>query len=242
MVFRFKEFTLQHDRSTMKIGTDAVLLAALTEVGEAQSVLDVGCGCGVVAFCTAQRLLLKSVNVQVHGIDMDLDSVEESRENAQHFSLLSEDHFHFQHDSLQHFSQNYQGGLFDLVVSNPPFFGNDLKPNDNSKLKSKHRDNQLPFSELIDGVLKLLKKSGRFSLILPKTEGEEFDRLASGKMHCVRRTFVQPTIQKPVHRVVQEYVFDKGIPCEERLLVIRDADNQYTEAYRQLTKPFLLNS
>lgn len=242
MVFRFKEFALQHDRSTMKIGTDAVLLAALTEVGTAQSVLDVGCGCGVVAFCTAQRLSFNSDNVQVYGIDMDLDSVEESQENARHFGLLSEDHFLFQQDSLQHFSQNYREGLFDLVVSNPPFFGNDLKPMVQSKLKSKHRDNQLSFEELLDGVLKLLKKTGRFSLILPKTEGEEFNRLASEVMHCARRTYIQPTAQKPVHRVVQEYVFDKGISCEERLLVIRDADNQYTDAYRQITKSFLLNS
>ena len=38
--FRFKHFALSHDRSTMKIGTDAMLLAALCDASNARRILE----------------------------------------------------------------------------------------------------------------------------------------------------------------------------------------------------------
>lgn len=237
--FHFKKFSLSHDKSTLKIGTDAVLLAALTNAGEAQSVLDIGCGCGVIAFCLAQQLAHTQTHPQICGIDPDEDSIVEARQNAAAYPLLSPDVFHFIHGRVQDLATVDQPKKFDLVVSNPPFFGNDLKPTDASRLKSKHRDAQLSFEELLNCVLKLLNPGGRFALILPKTEGEDFDRLASEKLFCRKRIFLQPTAKKPIHRVIQEYSQQEG-PCEEHLLVIRNEKNEYTEEYRNVTKPYLL--
>ena len=77
-MFHFKQFDLEHERSTLKIGTDAVLLAALTQVDSAQTVLDVGCGCGVIAFCLAQKLAENQIVPNIFGIDVDADSVVEA--------------------------------------------------------------------------------------------------------------------------------------------------------------------
>lgn len=239
--FRFKQFALSHECSTLKIGTDALLLATLTDVGNAQSLLDIGCGCGVVAFCLAQKLSARTQHPLIYGIDPDEDSIAECRDNASRFPLLAPQCFHFVPTRLQEFVPSAPRP-FDLVVSNPPFFGNDLKPSTTARLKSKHRDGQLPFPELLDGVCQLLHPEGRFVVILPYIEGEAFHRMACERLHGVRRVFIRPTPTKPFHRVVLEYALRPVAPLVEHELTIRDAQNRYTPAYAHLVHPFLQNS
>lgn len=237
--FHFKKFSLQHDKSTLKIGTDAVLLAALTDVENAQSVLDIGCGCGVIAFCLAQQLAHKQAQPLVYGLDPDEASVLEARQNAAAYPLLPADTFRFVQGRVQDMAAADHPVQFDLIVTNPPFYGHDLKPAQEKRLRSKHRDHQLPFEELLQSVLKLLKEGGRFALILPPVEGAQFHALTEGLLHCRKRVFIQPTAKKPVHRVIQEYS-RADVSCTEHHLVIRNEQNEYTEEYRGVTKPYLL--
>ena len=237
--FRFKKFSLSHDKSTLKIGTDAVLLAALTDVENAQSVLDIGCGCGVIAFCLAQQLAHTQTHPLICGIDPDESSILEAQQNAAAYPLLPADAFRFVQGRVQDMAAADHPAQFDLIISNPPFFGNDLKPTDASRLKSKHRDAQLPFEELLDSVLKLLNPDGRFALILPPVEATQFHALTEGRLYCRKQVYIQPTAKKPVHRVVLEYCRE-DVPCTERHLVIRNEQNEYTEEYRTITKPYLL--
>lgn len=241
MIFQFKQFSLQHGHSTMKIGTDAVLLAALTDGTGVQKMLDIGCGCGVIAFCMAQKT---GPDTTVWGIDPDNDSIEEATLNTSLFGLLPQENFHFIRTRLQDFAQTENAHSFDLIVSNPPFFNQDLKPADDSRLKSKHRDGQLSFPELINAVCHLLKPDGRFSIILPKVEGEEFHLLANDRLHCIHRISIQPTSAKPVYRTIQEYVLTSNInpPTLEETFAIRNDRNGYTEEYLKYVEPFLLIS
>ena len=77
-LFRFKQFSVCHQNSAMKIGVDAVLLGAWIDVNNCNTFLDVGCGCGVISLMIAQR----SQNAIISGIDIDKLSVEESVYNA----------------------------------------------------------------------------------------------------------------------------------------------------------------
>lgn len=54
-LFRFKQFSVKHQLSAMKVGVDAVLLGAWADIADVRSVLDVGTGCGVIALAVAQR-------------------------------------------------------------------------------------------------------------------------------------------------------------------------------------------
>lgn len=239
MEFHFQHFTLTHDRSTMKIGTDAVLLATLTDIGQAQSLLDIGTGCGVVAFCMAQRMQAWGDQARICGVDPDEPSILEARANAATFRLLPESCFHFEHTTIQNFVLPADMPKFDLVVSNPPFYNQDLKPSREDRLKSRHRDGQLPFEALVDSVVRLLARDGKFSIILPPVESDEFRDVAAGKLYCHKTITVRPTARKPVYRHVREYSLSPVRMEEPSLLTIRDENGHYTSDYLALTRDFL---
>ncbi|MDL2297418.1 methyltransferase domain-containing protein, partial [Bacteroidales bacterium OttesenSCG-928-E04] len=85
-MFRFKNFSLSHHRSTLKIGTDSVLLSALVPIGHKTNILDIGTGCGIIAFCLADKHRKLTIPpTQILGIDIDKDSIKEADENNSTF-------------------------------------------------------------------------------------------------------------------------------------------------------------
>lgn len=75
--FKFKQFTVFHDRCAMKVGTDGVLLGAWVQVDTAKRVLDIGTGTGLIALMVAQRSAACVV-----GTDIDGEAVEQAMENV----------------------------------------------------------------------------------------------------------------------------------------------------------------
>ena len=58
----------------MKVGTDGVLLGALCSVESVNSVLDVGCGTGLIALMIAQR----TRNAIIDSVEIDADAYNEA--------------------------------------------------------------------------------------------------------------------------------------------------------------------
>ena len=73
-IFRFKQFSVRNERSAMKVGTDGVLLGALCSVESVNSVLDVGCGTGLIALMIAQR----TRNAIIDSVEIDADAYNEA--------------------------------------------------------------------------------------------------------------------------------------------------------------------
>jgi len=240
-LFDFKHFSLSHSKSTLKIGTDSVLLASVVPVGQISSLLDIGCGCGVISFCLAHKMALLDIPAEqkIMGIDIDGESVEEAMENLGNFPKRNNQHIDFQLISLQKFSQK-TSCKFDLIVSNPPYFTNSLKPNRIDKAKGKHRDENLSFLDLIEGVCSLLKEDGSFYLILPPAEQEEFDDLISGKLYLSFRMKIYPTPEKEVNRIISGYSRKKPDAILLSELSIRSKNNDFSEEYKKMTSEFYL--
>ena len=55
-IFRFKQFEIIQNRLVHRVGTDGVLLGAWVDVNEAQRILDIGSGTGVISLILAQRI------------------------------------------------------------------------------------------------------------------------------------------------------------------------------------------
>lgn len=249
-MFHFKHFSLYHENSALKISTDAVLLAAVTPVDQVRTVLDIGCGCGVIAYCLAWKMQQKKLQEktakendkdlqEIIGIDIDAPSISEALKSKAIFPKRSFQNIHFHQQSIQVFYKDYSEN-FDLIVSNPPFFVDALKPSTQQKNISKHNDT-LPFEDLKDAVCQLLAPNGHFFLILPANESEKFEQISQNQLFKFYQLLIQPTPSKPVNRIITGYRLsptENG--CKTECLCLRNANNNMSESYQQLTKDFLL--
>lgn len=229
--FHFKHFSLCHDRSTMKVGTDAVLLGAWAEVLPTDWVLDIGTGCGILPLMLAQKGVAK-----VHAVDLDEASALEAAENFQ-ASQWSRSLFAF-HADIRKFTMQC---AYDLIISNPPFFINSFKSNTDRKNQTRHTDTSLSFLELVSAARRLLKPDGRFVLVLPERESRDFIPIAEEShlyVHKCQR--IIPLEGKEPNRVNLELRYGKPVSTQVTELVMRKADNSFTEAYDDAVKPYYL--
>lgn len=231
--FAFKQFMVKQDKCAMKVGTDAVLLGAWVSTEGAKSILDVGTGTGIIALMLAQRS--KAV---IDAIDIDPNACLQARENAE--SSPWKDRLTIYHESFQTFAQR-AGQKYDLIVSNPPFFVDSSKASHIERTISRHTD-LLPYDELIDGVLKVLEPEGRFCVILPAKEGEQFRDLASEKqLYLCRLTRVRTRADKATEkRLLMQFARKPHSFSENTLVIEKDARHSYTDEYKELTREYYL--
>ena len=229
MMFNFKQFSISHSQSTMKVGTDAVLLGAWIPLPEnCENILEIGSGCGVIALMLAQR-----TNAKITGIDIDENSIIEAQKNAENSSWKN--NVQFIHQNVQDFAQKTTQ-KFEVIVSNPPFFENSLKSPKPNKNISKHTIT-LSLEQILNMVHILLSENGRFGLILPIEASEKIEKLATEKhLYVTKRMQVYPTPTKKANRMLLMFERKKNI-CEEEKLIIRDGG--YTEEYLEMVREYL---
>ena len=229
--FHFKHFSLFHHRSTMKVGTDAILLGRWVEVRPTDVVLDIGTGCGLLPLMLAQKGV-----AQVDAVDIDAASVEEATVNFKASQWR---------DRLNAFCvdvADYQPEkLYDLMVSNPPFFNRYSKCDSERKSRARHNDVTLSYASLCAVVARLLKPDGRFALVLPLSVSAEFLQVAKQTgLHLHKRLEIIPMEGKQPNRVNLELGFGLWPEIEEETFVIRKADNRFTAQYNEFLKEFYL--
>ena len=233
-IFQFKQFAIKHDKSTIKVGTDAVLLGAYAPIPEkCSNILDIGSGCGVITLMLAQRSL-----AHITGIDIDKSSVEQSIENANNSPYSNR--IKFVNISIQDFCTSGNKNNFDLIVSNPPFFVGSLKSPVHKRNISRHTDT-LPFEELIFSVNYCLSSTGFFAIIIPHTTKNTIENLCKNQsLFCSNILYIKPFENKYVNRVIMIFSREEK-KLQSENLIIRDLSMKYTNQYRLLTEDFYLN-
>ena len=130
---------------------------------------------------------------------------------------------------------------YDLIISNPPFFVNSFKCDEDRRNQARHTDSSLTFSELISAVRRLLKPDGRLVVVLPYRESQEFIPLAAEANLFVHRCEnIIPTMGKTPNRVNLEFRYGNQETVETADLVIRTADGQFTDDYNRVVSDFYL--
>lgn len=231
--FRFKKFSVSHDASTHKVGTDGVLLGAWVNVDGVSSILDIGTGSGVIALMLAQRT---PDHVMIEAIELQEQDAVQAEKNVQNSPWPTK--VTVINTPVQQFRPEKQ---FDLIVSNPPFFINSWLPPDTNRSKARH-SNELSFEDLLEAVTHLLSATGRFAVVLPYTEGNHFIRLAEGfGLYAHRQMTFRSRQEKPIERLLIEFSRVKGDFRTEELLLYKIKE-EWTDEYRLLTKDFYLKA
>ena len=222
--FKFKQFTIWHDKCAMKVGTDGVLLGAWAPLGS--RILDVGTGSGLIA----RMLMQRCPEAEVEGIDIDEAAVAQAKENGVRAFQAR----------LQDWKSDI-GDCYDLIVSNPPYFQNSLKNPDRGRELARHTDS-LGYEELIAHSARLLKEEGQLALILPAEAEEEIRNLAARySLFPTHITRVYSKETKPARRVILAFNRKNSIVgLIEDSLVLEDEKGGRSAAYSKLCEEFYL--
>lgn len=231
--FAFKQFTVHHNLCAMKVGTDGVLLGSWVNADPSASILDVGTGTGLIALMCAQRS-----NAIVDAVEIDPDACKQALYN---FAASPwNDRITLHQSSFQEFAVETDK-TFDLIVSNPPYYRNSLKPTDKQRSTARH-DTRLTWECLLFYANKLLNPTGKFCLIIPAQETEYFIQLAYfNSLYPENKMFIQPYPHKAPNRCMLRFSKNGSTACTIDELVIKDETDAYTSAFRTITKDFYLN-
>ncbi len=230
-LFRFKQFTISHSRSTLKVGTDAILLGALTPIAQgSHRILDAGTGCGVIALMLAQRS-----QAHIVAIDIDLESVSEAQSNfeqspwQQRLSAL--------HSSVQGHTHNHLH-CYDLVVSNPPFFSDSKLP-ENERLRLAKHTSSNDISTFLAALAKLIAPQGKLAVILPIATSPVFSANADKLGLYPEIVFeIIPKKGKPANRKIMVFSGERVNSTIRHYITLRNASDGFTDQYKLITKDF----
>lgn len=236
--FIFKQFAITQTRSAMKVGTDGVLLGALVSLsGSERSVLDVGTGTGLIALMIAQR---SSNQTTIEGVEIEQAAAYEAAQNAKNSpwsNRLSIENVDFQSFAA---SKTERDQLYDLVVSNPPYFNGSYKSQIVERTAARHSE-LLNSDDLISGVVSVLNRDGgRFAAIFPYQNAAIFiAKAASSGLFCNRIMEIYSKPSSGIKRIMAEFSFSKRLLVSEKLTIL-DSSGDYSDQFRALTREFYL--
>ncbi len=231
--FQFKQFLIHQDRCAMKVTTDACLFGAIVanEIKRNAShvVLDIGCGTGLLSLMIAQKS-----NATIDAIEIDEAAYQQAAEN---FAASPwPERLHAIHADAIHFTPDKK---YDAIISNPPFFENDLKSGNEKKNAAKH-DTTLTLEHLINIVDTHLTQEGIFAVLLPYHRTEEFITTAKeAALYLTQKILVKQT---PAHNYFRGILFFSRIKSEsqQQELIIKDEQQHYTKDFMELLKDYYL--
>lgn len=229
--FRFKEFTVHQDRCAMKVGTDGVLLGAWAPVENAERLLDIGAGTGLVALMLAQR----SEAEVIDAIEIEEEAFEQCVENFER-SPWGDRLFCF-HGDIQELAEEADAP-YDLITCNPPFF--ETVPGKVDARARARQQHSLDYETLIACAEALMSEQGTLALIAPYADQESLIYCAAN--FCLFPQRITEVWGHPKSGPKRVLIAFQRHPSEAQIdrLIIEQDRHQYTEAYQALTRDFYL--
>lgn len=216
----------------MKIGTDGLLLGALTPVRNNQvKVLDIGTGTGVVALMVAQRL----PKAQIDAIEINSEATAEARQNFSS-SPFSDRLNLFETDFLK---WDNPATKYDLIVSNPPYYINTLKSPESARNTARNQES-LPMNSLFKRSSEMLSHDGEITVILPSELAAEAEYLSMLAGLRLRNTIDIITREGHIARRCILTFARNSAPINKTTFTIRDSFGLYTLQYKNALNDFLI--
>src|SRR5690606_21928951 len=144
------------------------------------------------------------------------------------------------HASLDGFMDDLEDEEYDLIVSNPPFYSENVSSGDVSRDRAR-QNASLPCQDLCEAASLLLSDDGIRAVIIPHKEEEGFIRLAmQNELYPTRITRVKGTPETEVKRSLLAFGRNRIDEVPINHLVIETDRHVYTPEFTELVKDFYL--
>ena len=247
--FQFKKFIVHQAHTSMKVCTDACLFGAWAasdqNITDAQKVLDIGAGTGLLSLLLAQA----NPNATFTAVEIEQAAAAEAANN---FKLSPwSNQLILVHDAIQNYSEN-ANTMYDVIITNPPFYEGDLKSPDENKNTAAH-STALPWNVLIENATKLLSEGGSFFVLVPTLRAYTMQKLCdTNGLQLVAEVLVHNTAKTLPIRAMQKFVkqhpeqidaekTNDVIQVKRTKIYIKDADNNYSPEFIALLKDYYLH-
>lgn len=227
--FRFKYFHVNHSCCAMKVGTDAIMLGAWVDVDNAEQVLDIGAGTGILSLIAAQRNAVTCITA----LEIDGDCAKQAMVNFRDSPWSN------RLQCIETNARDWESECkFDLIISNPPYFANSLKADNKTRNLARHTDTL----SLID-LFKLWDRSGSdestLAVVLPYSYLPEIQHLCQEYGRYIwRQLSVKPKETVEPNRLLLQ--LSRTHKSTEKNELVIHAELGYTKEYKQLTKDLYL--
>jgi tRNA1Val (adenine37-N6)-methyltransferase len=224
----------------MKVGTDGVLLGAWCPMAHHPArVLDIGTGTGLIALMAAQRG--EAWGCEVDAVEIDAQAAAQARDNFADSPWAAK--LRIYHTDIQGFIKcnglRSDPKVYDLIVSNPPFFSEALVSPDARRALARHTG-ELTYGQLTECAAAALTPGGVLAVVVPFDHASAFIAAAAHhSLHPQHRLDVHPTSQHPPRRSLLAFG-RRAITPSHTTLVIETARHNHTPEYRNLTHDFYL--
>lgn len=224
----------------MKVGTDGVLLGCLASHPRPESVarcLDIGAGTGLVSIMLAQRF----ERAEVTGVEIDGEAATQAGENCAASPFAAR--LRVECADINTFAP--EGGAYDLIVSNPPYFTQSLQCPDGRRNMARHAVG-LSLPALAKACARLLAPGGRVAIIVPYDAAESLKAaVREAGLAPTTQTTIHSNRRKPPRRAVVHFaraaeVAENGIAVEENELTLLNPDGSNTAEYQNIARDFYL--
>jgi tRNA1Val (adenine37-N6)-methyltransferase len=231
--FQFKQFTIHQDRCAMKVCTDACLFGAYMakelQLIPATNILDIGSGTGLLSLILAQK-----TNAFIDAVEIDHAAFEQAKENFA--GSLGKERINVYNTDITSFEP---GKKYDHIISNPPFFEDDLRSIDEKKNFAKH-DISLTLEELLKAIEDHLTGDGSFSVLVPFHRTSYFEAAAAKlNFHPAKKILVKQTTTHNYFRSILIFSRKPCTPGREEI-IIKNEDGNYSEGFITLLKDYYL--
>lgn len=218
----------------MKVCTDACLFGAWVAqyIKETANVLDIGTGTGLLSLMYAQQ----HPEAIIDAVEIDISAAAQARENFNASPWSSR--LTIYSSSIQQFNS---GLKYDLIISNPPFFENDLR-SANPKRNNAMHDTSLTLEELANTVVQHLSPNGIFTILLPYHRVNYFiEIMEKVGLFLSSKLLMKQSIKHDYFRSVLCFSLQKKNSMNEEIIIIREKGNSYSQRFSDLLKDYYLH-
>ena len=229
---------MHQEHTAMKVCTDACLFggwsAADVQIQAAKNILDIGSGTGLLSLMLAQQSA-----AHITAIEIEDGAFEQTKTN---FNLSPwKDRLDVVHSSIQDYASMNKENLFDCIITNPPFYEGDLNSPDNAKNLAAH-STALPWDDLARSAASLLQENGAWYVLVPTLRAYTIQKLAlNDGLQLSQECLMYNDAKHLPIRAMLKFVKQKEATIQRDKIIIKNADQSYTNEFKNYLKDYYLH-